>query len=95
MQVTVDIPDELAELMASDRNELPRRMVEDAALGAYCRDAISRSDLQALLGFETGWELDGFLKQRGVEHGSYSGQDLMEDIAALDASRGRRTACAG
>jgi len=95
MQITVGIPYELAVKMASDRSELPRRMLEDAALGAYCRDAISRADLRGVLGFETGYELDGLLKQRGIELGSYSGLNLMDDIASLDASRGRRTAYPG
>jgi predicted HTH domain antitoxin len=84
MTVLVEIPDEFAALVAHDKSELPRRLVEDAAIGAYCRDAISRYALQRLLGFETQNELDGFLKARGVEHGSYGGDDLMEDVAALE-----------
>jgi predicted HTH domain antitoxin len=83
MQITVNIPDELVSQLACNESELPRMVLEDAALGAYCRDAISRDDHQRLLGFETGNDLDGLLKQRGIEHGSYRGQDLTEDLKSL------------
>ncbi len=84
MPVLVSIPDEFAALVTQDQSELPRQLVEDAALGAYCRDAITRAELQHFLGFATGNQLDGYLKLRGVEHGSYSGEDFGQDIAALD-----------
>ena len=95
MQIVVEIPDDLAAQIAGDQRDLPRRLLEDVALGAYCRDAISRAELQHLLGFETGDELDGLLKQRGVEHGSYSGQDLMDDIGVLESIRDDRISDAG
>lgn len=79
----MSIPDELASQLACDASQLPRIVLEDAALGAYCRDAITRDDLQRLLGFETGNDLDGLLKQRGIEHGSYRGEDLADDLKTL------------
>ncbi len=87
MEITLTIPDSLAGQLTANEEELSQHLLEDIAVEAYCRDAISRHDLQFLLRLDSRYELDGFLKQRGIEHGSYSGQNLLQDIAALDAHR--------
>ncbi|ADW70057.1 UPF0175 family protein [Granulicella tundricola] len=87
MQITLEIPDDFAAQISENGHDLPRRLLEDAAVGAYCRDTLSRHELQSRLGFATQYELDMFLKERGIEHGSYSGQDLLDDIATLNLAR--------
>ncbi len=82
MQVTFDIPDDLAARVSGE--ELVEHLREDALVGAYCRDWISRTDLQRVLGFATGDELDGYLKQRGIEHGAYGPDDLADDLKTLE-----------
>lgn len=83
MQITIDVPDQLAEHLPGDSAGLARRMLEDAALGAYCRDAITSRELQAILGFETQDQVDGFLKRLGVDHGSYGKQDFVDDLESF------------
>ena len=90
MQVTVTIPDEFAARLISGGIEPSRSLMEDAAIRAYCEDRISRHELRVILGFETGYELDGFLKSHHVEHGAYSGADLMEDVAVIDGMLAER-----
>lgn len=86
MATLVEFPDKFVLQVASQGGDLSKQLLEDAALGAYCRDAITRRDLQSILGFATSYQVDGFLKLRGVEHGSYDGQDLLDDVAAMKAA---------
>jgi hypothetical protein len=87
MQITLEIPDSLARLFPADRPEAERLLLQDAAIGAYCRDAITRHELQVSLGIHTRDELDEFLKSLGVTHGDYSSRDLLDDLGALEEYR--------
>ena len=85
MQITVDIPESLLAIATVDATHRSQQLIYDAAIGAYCRDAITRFELQQILGIETRYELDGVLKHLGVEHGAYSGQDLLDDLAVFSS----------
>jgi len=87
MQVTVEIPDHLAQHLIPAGQDAARTLLEDAALKAFVESRISRSELRALLHFETRYELDGFLKQRGIGHDSYTADDLDQDVRIMDALR--------
>jgi len=65
MDVTVQIPDDLATRMGTD-GDLPRRALEALAAEEYKRDRLTRADLRRLLGFETGDQIDEFLKEHEV-----------------------------
>ena len=60
--VTLDIPDELSAALASAGRELSRSVFEALALEAYRERKLSTAQLRRLLGFESRYELDGFLK---------------------------------
>jgi len=75
MQVIVDLPDELSATLSGD---LPRAAFEAIALEQYRERKLTTAQLQRLLGFETRYELDGFLKQREVWL-DYTWQDLERD----------------
>ncbi len=66
MQVTVDIPDDLAERLKRAGGDLSRRALEAFALEEYRRGLLTRSELRRLLGFGTLDALDGFLKAHGI-----------------------------
>lgn len=87
MQVTVEIPDELAHQLIPVGQDPARALLEDAAIKAFVESRISRSELRSLLHFETRYELDGFLKQRGIDHDAYSADDLEQDIRTMDTFR--------
>ncbi len=65
-QVTLDIPEELSVALAASGHDLPRAVMESAALEAYRERKISTVQLRRLLGFESRHELDGFLKAHEV-----------------------------
>ena len=80
-QVTLDIPDELFAAFSTPGRELSRSVFEAVALEAYRERKLSTAQLRRLLGFETGYELDGFLKAHQVWP-EYSLEDLKRDREA-------------
>ena len=66
MNLTVQIPDDLAGQMNAAGGDLSRRALEALALEEYKSERISKAQLRRLLGIETRYKLDGFLKERGV-----------------------------
>jgi len=61
MEVTVRIPDDLAQRLGT-AGELERRALEALALEEYKLGHLTKPELRRLLGFGTGAALDGFLK---------------------------------
>jgi hypothetical protein len=82
MDVTVHIPDDLAEPLKAAAGDLPRRALEALALEEYKSGHITKAQLRRLLGFETGYELDGFLKTHGVLM-KVTAEDLRRDVETL------------
>jgi Uncharacterised protein family (UPF0175) len=78
MVVTLDLPDELIAALTAQGSDPSRAALESIALEAYREHKLSTAQLRRLLGFESRWELDGFLKQREVWL-EYSWQDLERD----------------
>jgi hypothetical protein len=72
MNITVPIPDGLAK----------RGALESLSLEAYKAGRITNAELRRLLGFETRYELDGFLKAHDVWM-NFTIDDLRRDVATL------------
>jgi len=66
MQITVNIPDEIAGQYLPAGKDAARAVVEDALVQAYREERISGRQLMEALGIPTRYELDGFLKARQV-----------------------------
>ena len=65
-QLTLQIPDELSRAMGGTETERSRSALEAMALMAYRDHRLSTEQLRRVLGFESGHELDGFLKGHQV-----------------------------
>jgi hypothetical protein len=83
MNVTLRIPDDLVERLRAGGEDISRRALEAFALDEYRAGRLTRPDLRRLLGFETRVEVDGFLKQRGVDE-SMTIADFERDRQDLD-----------
>lgn len=83
MQLTVNIPDDVAERLKAAGGDLSRRALEAFALEEYRRGQLTKAELRRLLGFGTRNALDGFLKARGVFE-SYSLDDLERERRDLE-----------
>jgi hypothetical protein len=90
MQVTLDIPDELAAPLTGEGQDPARAALEAWALEAFRQRRLSGYQLRMLLGIESRYELDGFLKQHRVE--TYTVDEWEKDWAAIQEHRAQRKA---
>ena len=82
MELTVQIPDELAGRMGASSDDLSRRALEALALEEFKRGRITKPELRRLLGFGTRYQLDGFLKSHEV-YEDYTMEDFERERQAL------------
>jgi predicted HTH domain antitoxin len=81
MQVTVEVPDEVAEQLGR-KAEMPRRILEALALEGYRGGRLSRGQVSELLGLSF-CDTEMFLKDNNAPL-VYSLADLAADRAALN-----------
>ena len=82
MELTVQIPDDVAASMSASGGDLSRRALEALALEEFKSGHITKAELRRLLGFATGHQLDGFLKAHEV-YEDYTIEDLEKELAGL------------
>ena len=82
MELTVQIPDDLARNMSASGGDLSRRALEALALEEFKSGHITKPELRRLLGFGTRYRLDGFLKAHDV-YEDYTLEDFYRDRDAL------------
>ena len=66
MQITLELPEDIAKGLGSRWKDLPRAAMESLALEAYRSKALTAAQLRRLLGFETRMQVDAFLKEHEV-----------------------------
>jgi uncharacterized protein UPF0175 len=66
MNLTVQIPDDLASRLSAAGADLSRRALEAFALEEYKSGHLTQAELRRLLGFGARYQLDGFLKAHDV-----------------------------
>ena len=79
MQVILEIPDDMAELLVSKGQDPSRAMLEALAIEGYRSGTLSPLQTRLLLGFETRYEFEGFLKDHQVWENAYDLNDMEED----------------
>jgi hypothetical protein len=87
MHIALDIPDELAPSLAPGQDP-SRAALEAFGLEAYRQRRISAFQLRTLLGIESRWDLDAFLKEHKVE--TYTVEDFEKDWATIQEFRKKR-----
>ena len=91
MQVVVEIPDEFSRQILPAGRDPSRVLLEEAALKAFCEHRITTHELRQILGFDTRYQLDGFLRERGIDCGAYSPEDLQHDVQTMDRLRDKES----
>ncbi len=91
VQITIDIPDDLAAQYLPSDKDPSRTVIEDALVQAYREDRISGHQLMTALGIPTRYELDGFLKARQVWI-EYTPEELEQERLVSQALRESRAA---
>jgi predicted HTH domain antitoxin len=89
MEITLNLPEDIARGLEAKWKDLPRAALESLALEAYRSGALTTAQVRRLLGFETRYELDGFLKRHRV-YLNYSVDDLERDIEVSRQFSNRR-----
>ena len=87
MQITLELPEDIAQGLESKWKDLPRAALESLALEAYRFRALTAAQLRRLLGFETGIQVDAFLKEHEVH--DYTAADFERDRETLREVRAR------
>jgi hypothetical protein len=83
MELTLHIPDDIAERLSDSISaDLSRRALEALVAEEYKLGHLNKPDLRRLLGFETSYEIDGFLKAHNV-YEDYTMEDLERELEGL------------
>jgi hypothetical protein len=83
MELTLHIPDDIAERLGDSISaDLSRRALEALVAEEYRLGHLNKPDLRRLLGFETSYEIDGFLKAHNV-YEDYTMEDLERELEGL------------
>ncbi len=80
MDITLSLPEDVAEGLAGKWQDLPRAALESLALEGYRAGALTQAQVRRLLGFGSLAEADGFLKQHGI-YLEYTLGELERDTA--------------
>lgn len=79
MQITVQLPDDLA-----DHEDPGREALEALVIEGYSSDLLTSYQARILLGFSTRFQLDGFFKEHQVEHGAYGIKEYEQDLKTIE-----------
>jgi len=82
MQVTFEMPDQVARHWGETPAAVGRHVLEDAAIEGYRAGRLTQRQVGAILGLDY-WQTETFLSQRAVPV-NYSPADLAADQATLE-----------
>ena len=82
MELTVQIPDDVAQRLSATGGDLARRALEALVAEEYKQGRLTKPDLRRLLGFETSDQIDSFLKAHDIWI-DYTVEDLERERAGL------------
>ena len=87
MNVAIDIPDDIGQVLADQAGDISRAVLEAVAVEAYRSGTITPAQVQQMLGLRSRWETESYLRRAEAFH-DYTMDDLERDIAAIrEASR--------
>jgi hypothetical protein len=66
MQITLELPDDVAQGLEAQVKNLPRALLESFALEGYRSGKLTEEQVRKILGYGTRMQVDGFLKEHGV-----------------------------
>ena len=80
MSVAIELPQEIARSLAGSQDDLSRIALEALAAQGYRDGKLNHAEVQRMLGFNSRWQTDAFLKQAGA-YLDYTEADLEHDLA--------------
>jgi hypothetical protein len=82
VNVAIDIPDDIGQVLAAQASGVSRAVLEAVAIEAYRSGAITPVRVQQVLGLRSRWDTESFLRRAEAFH-DYTMDDLERDIAAI------------
>jgi predicted HTH domain antitoxin len=82
MEITIQIPEDLARSLRHEGGDLSRRTLEALAIDGYRSGALTEEQVRRILGFGTRMQVHEFLKEHHV-YLNYGPQDLEQDMQTL------------
>jgi len=89
MQITLELPEDIAQGLGARWTDLPRAALESLALEAYRSRVLTAAQLRRLLGFQTRIQVDEFLKEHEVY--DFTAADFEQDRQTLREFRTGQT----
>lgn len=89
MQVTLDIPDNLAQQLIAAGKDPSREALEALAVEGYRTERLTESEVRQMLGYETRMQVHALLKEHNV-YLHYSSEDLETDAKTSEYARSLR-----
>ena len=90
MQVTLDIPDDLAAHLADSGKDLSRAALEALAVEGYRIQRLTEAEVKRMLGYGTRMQVHALLREHNVDL-NYTVEHLQQDIAASDKFHAQRS----
>jgi hypothetical protein len=82
MQITIEIPDTIAQRMTQRWEALPRKVLEALVAEAYKAEIVTHAEVGRILQLSSRYEVDGFLKQSGA-YLHYDLSDFEQDLLTM------------
>jgi predicted HTH domain antitoxin len=86
MQITIEIPDELACQLEADRSDISRHILENLVVEAYKAERITSAEVGRILSLPSRFAVDDFLKTHEA-YLHYTEVDFEQDIETLQQLR--------
>jgi hypothetical protein len=81
MQLTIDLPEDVVGALRGTWGDVSRHALEALAVEGYRTGALTETQVQRLLNFDTRFEVDALLSKFRVPY-RYSEADVEQDLAA-------------
>lgn len=82
MEISVTLPDEIAQRLQQQWGSLPNHLLELLVVQAYKTEAITRAEVGQILGLSSRFEVDVFLKQANA-YLHYDEADFEQDLQTM------------
>ncbi len=91
MEITIQIPDDLARSLGQAEGDLSRQTLEALAIDGYRSGKLTEEQVRRILGYGTRMQVLAFLKEHDV-YLNYSVEELEQDMETLRQLREREPA---
>jgi hypothetical protein len=81
MELTINLPEDVTESLRGSWGDVSRHVLEALAAEGYRTDALTETQIQRLLGFESRFQVHALLRRFHVPY-HYTEADVEDDLAA-------------